>query len=486
MLDQARPEESANLDRHRKAELKQFMTPPPVARFMASLFSAAAPREARLLDAGAGRGGLCEAFLDRWISGGFAFQRVEVAAFEIDDTLRSQLVHVLEGFAARLPVDGQVFGNDFIEQAVNQLQFQTGRRFTHAILNPPYGKIGSHSRHRLLLRQAGIETVNLYSAFVALATALMEPGGQLVAIVPRSFCNGPYYRPFRAFMLERAAIRHMHLFTARDKIFRDDGVLQENMILLVERGGRQGDVVVSTSTDDSLADLAAHAHPFGRIVLPDDPEKFIHIPASRERGVIEQSTAFGHSLAEIGVEVSTGPVVDFRLREHLRGMPEPGTVPLLYPGHFAGPSVEWPKPGWKKPNALVLNPETRKWLYPNGFYAVARRFSAKEERRRIVANLVSPQAFDTDCLGFENHLNVLHRDKRGLPEDIARGLVTYLNATAVDEYFRRFSGHTQVNAADLRLMRYPSHEALAVLGKWARKQGGATQEQIDRKIESMA
>ena len=65
---------------------------------------------------------------------------------------------------------------------------------------------------------------------------MMEPGGQIVAIIPRSFCNGPYYKPFRDFVLERAAIRHLHLFDSRNKAFKDDDVLQENLILLLERG----------------------------------------------------------------------------------------------------------------------------------------------------------------------------------------------------------------------------------------------------------
>jgi len=88
-------------------------------------------------------------------------------------------------------------------------------------------------------------------------------------------------------------------------------------------------------------------------------------------------------------------------------------------------------------------------------------------------------------LGFENHLNVFHDDRHGLPEPLARGLVIYLNTTAVDEHFRRFNGHTQVNATDLKLMKYPSRDALIRLGMWAMRQGTLTQEQIDAKIGTL-
>ena len=267
ILDRVRLEASAKLNRQRKVELGQFLTPSSVAHFMASLFPASSVETARLLDAGAGVGSLSGSFLDRWASGGFSFQRVEATAYEIDDSLRRHLARTLEGYAARLNFGLHIQGTDFIEDAINQIQFHPRQRFTHAILNPPYKKIGSHTRHRLLLRHVGIETVNLYSAFVALAVLLMEPHGQIVAIIPRSFCNGPYYRPFREFLLKRVALRHMHLFRARDKAFKDDAVLQENIILFMECGGKQGDVTISTSTDDRFADYAEHIHHFDLYIL---------------------------------------------------------------------------------------------------------------------------------------------------------------------------------------------------------------------------
>ncbi len=433
---------------------------------MAGLFVPGRHTQCRLLDAGAGLGTLCAAFQERVEA--LNISNLHIEAFEQDESVWGELLAALSSAADRHNTRFEVIGGDFIEHALNRIQFGEGLPFTHAILNPPYKKIAGDSRHRLLLRQAGIETVNLYSAFVALALDLLVPGGQLVAIVPRSFCNGPYYRPFRERILSRSAIRRIHLFDSRDSAFKDDAVLQENVIVVLERGARQGEVVISTSTDDSFSDLALHDHPFERIVFPDDAERFIHVPKSPQRGVLEDLAGARCALPDIGVQVSTGPVVDFRLKRHLRNDPDVGTVPLLYPGHFSQHGVQWPKADFRKANAIVVDEESEKWLFPIGFYCVVKRFSSKEEVRRIVAHTVSPTSFPGMlALGFENHLNVFHAGKRGLDEAIARGLTVYLNSSAVDESFRRFNGHTQVNATDLKLMKYPSQATLAKLGAWA-------------------
>jgi predicted RNA methylase len=467
----------------RKAELGQFMTPPGIAAFMASLLPLQPGAACRLLDAGAGRGALARAFLERWEASGRGFDQVEVDAYEIDPDILPSLEAELSAWTRRVPVRARTVRGDFIDHAVRSLALGH-RPYTHAILNPPYKKISTRSHHRQALRHAGIETVNLYSGFVALAAALLQPGGLLAAIIPRSFCNGPYYLPFRRQLLGGAALRHLHLFASRDKAFKEDAVLQENVILLLERECAQGDVVVSTSTDGRFHDYAEHAFPFHEIVRPGDEQFFIHVPTSQKRTVLEQLHDVRFTLDELGLEVSTGPVVDFRLREHLRDMPEPGTVPLLYPGHFSGRALRWPKPGAKKPNAIAVNQSTRKWLYPNGWYAVVRRFSSKEEQQRVVACVVPPGTFpDASWLGFENHVNVFHSRKQGLPADLAHGVTAFLNTSAVDEQFRRFNGHTQVNATDLRSLRYPSREALLALGRWAGEQGAYDQAELDAQVE---
>ena len=495
-IDESRVALSQATGRARKSQLGQFFTPNSVARFMAGLFDRDSGRKCHLLDAGAGIGSLSAAFLVRCGSNDFSFEEILVDAFEIDKHLHRDLMANLAecrrlAEAQGVKIESTVRGDDFIYTAVQALGgymfADTLPKYTHAILNPPYRKIRSDSGYRTALRTIGIETVNMYSAFVALAVSLLDATyGQLVAIIPRSFCNGPYYRPFREYLLSHAQLSHVHLFNSRHMAFKDDDVLQENVIVKLRRGVDQSNVTVTTSNDDSFCDLVTHEWPFEQMVLPDDPERFIQIPTSSPRITVGSRAAHRFTLNELGVSVSTGPVVDFRLKEHLRDAPEADTVPLLYPCHVKGWHVDWPLRDGKKPNAIVCNDMTRKWLYPNGHYCVVRRFSSKEERRRIVASVIAPDDFaGFQWLGLENHLNVIHGGRKGLPDTLAQGLTVYLNSSVVDEEFRRFNGHTQVNATDLRRIRYPDRTSLIALGRWAMQREGHTQDDIDEQIERL-
>jgi len=175
-IEENRRQVSRNTEAKKKSQLGQFLTPQRIAVFMASLFSDQSGH-CRLLDAGAGIGSLSAAFLERWTAGELHFEDVDLVAFEIDPTLHPNLCHTFRQYASLDNFRVRIIGDDFIHASVGSL---TGDLFshsfppyTHAILNPPYKKLNSFSAHRLALRRVGIETVNLYSAFVALALAQM-------------------------------------------------------------------------------------------------------------------------------------------------------------------------------------------------------------------------------------------------------------------------------------------------------------------------
>ncbi len=474
-IGEGRPEFHSGDESSRRQELGQFLTPKPVADFMASLFEARW-RELNLLDAGAGTGALSAALVRRFCSQGRNLDRISITAYELDPSLIGPLHDTLSGCQrdcerAGISFSTTVFNEDFIEGAVPQVRGElfapNPPRFNAAIANPPYRKIRSDSMTRLTLRSAGIETGNLYAGFLALITNLLAEGGELVAITPRSFCNGPYFKPFRTGFLEKMSLRRLHVFDSRSAAFSEDEVLQENIIVhAVKDATKPEEVIVSSSSGEPNGSVSERKVAYSDVVSPGDADQFIHLVAdegqARARSAMSQLST---TLVDLGLSVSTGRVVDFRSKSFLRQQPGKGTVPLIYPCHFNGGFVHWPKASSRKPNAIVSSEETRDLLVPEGVYVLTKRFTSKEERRRIVACIYDPHQIPSPLVGFENHLNYFHIQGKGLPMDFAKGLAAFLNSTQVDVYFRQFNGHTQVNATDLRSLGYPTTEQLEHLGR---------------------
>jgi adenine-specific DNA-methyltransferase len=477
--------------RSRQAELGQFLTSTPVAGFMASMF-APLPRTVRLLDAGAGAGSLTAAFVSRCCENRDGVRAIDATLYEFDGEILDVLSETMHECEHRCSDVGirftfTIHPADFIQEMSARLAgdlFGTSPPvFDVAIANPPYRKIGTDSAERRALRSVGVETSNLYTGFIALIQRLLVPGGQLVGITPRSFCNGPYFRPFREDFLSQLELRRLHVFGSRQAAFREDSVLQENIIFHAVKGRNQpAELVISSSSGEHGGTITETVFPFAEIVHPRDPEKFIHIPSTAGHATAKETMdGLRTSLASLGITVSTGRVVDFRLKDALRIEPESGTVPLLYPCHFNGGTVHWPKIPARKPNAILDNDETRPWLVPSGVYLLTKRFTSKEERRRLVACMFDPDEVKTKWVGFENHLNYFHASGHGLERTLAVGLYAFLNSTVVDQYFRRFSGHTQVNATDLRTLAYPDRDTLQAMGR-EMKTPNLSQGEIDQLV----
>jgi adenine-specific DNA-methyltransferase len=477
--DILRLEANRHLEPERRSELGQFMTPEPVARLMAGMVEGG--ETVRLLEAGAGIGSLFAAAVEQLCDRKKKPSSITVTAFEIDESLASYIPQTFgmcrdECNAVGVAFAGEVKCEDFIAWAAEMLSsglFSTRGRpsFTTAILNPPYRKINSNGPERRMLREVGIETSNLYTAFLALVVMLLEPGGELVAITPRSFCNGPYFKPFREILLSQTSITHAHVFDCRKTAFKGDDVLQENIIFrAVKRVGLTGKVTISTSRASDDPDIVVREVDASAVISPDDPDRVIHIVQSElQSEVAHRVRSFQASLPDLGIQVSTGRVVDFRAKDALvQGLQVPKVkhAPLIYPGHFDAGSISWPRDG-KKPNYLLVDKTTQSLLVPSGTYVLVKRFSSKEEKRRISAAVCSPSMLDADNYAFENHLNYYHDNGAGMNTALAYGLAIYLNSGLVDAYFRQFSGHTQVNASDLRGLPYPAREVLERLGKEA-------------------
>lgn len=472
-VDLVRIDAGRRLDAQRQAELGQFMTPASTSRLMASMFEARGER-VRLLDAGAAVGSLTAAWVAEICGRSQRPKAVQLTAYELDPDLADRLRGTLRQCEhscgeAGIMCESTVHEEDFIEAGVRMVsgglfgpQLEC---FDAAILNPPYRKFSADSEQRQQLRQIGVETGNLYTAFLAITLKLLAPGGEIVAITPRSFCNGPYFKPFRKLLIDTVRLRRVHVFESRSKAFREDQILQENIIFHAVKDRATGCTVeISSSSGPDDEHLSVRDVPYDQVVRPDDLDFFIHLAGDEvQQKIATRMSSLPSSLSDLDLSVSTGRVVDFRAAKFLRKNPGPTTVPLIYPTHFCGGFVRWPKDS-KKPNAIEVMPGVDDLLVPSETYVLVKRFSAKEERRRVVAAVYDPRLVSCDRVGFENHLNYFHDSGQGLQQGLAKGLAVFLNSSLVDMYFRQFNGHTQVNATDLRSLPYPSREQLLSLG----------------------
>jgi adenine-specific DNA-methyltransferase len=456
----------SSIDPMGQSALGQYFTPFQAARIIANMPRLPEKSHIRVLDPGAGSGILTVALIER-LRKELPDATIELVVVEIDPALCPVLRETLADIEELGNVRTTLVTEDFISWALRSKD-----RFDLIVQNPPYSKMQNGSVNQRLLRQSGIIVPNIYAAFVALGVRLLAENGQQVSITPRSWMNGTYYSRFRSDLSLLVGIDSIHTFESRSKVFVDTGVLQEAIIVSMTLGKRPATVKVFSS-HDHRDDSSCRIVPYSDVVTDD----FIHVPASQkdETAVSWMNEKVQYSLADLGLNVSTGKVVDFRARDILHKVRIDGAWPMVHPGHIQSGRVIHPlgtkKAEWFQGSSEVAS----KFLLPPGSYVVIKRFSTKEERRRVVAGVWTSD----DAVAFDNKLNYVHQNGVGLDLAVAQGLATFLNSSFVDDYFRVFSGHTQVNATDLKQMSFPSLDQLRSLKSTTL----LTQESIDKAVE---
>ncbi|MCL2785040.1 MAG: Eco57I restriction-modification methylase domain-containing protein [Propionibacteriaceae bacterium] len=442
----------------------QYFTPEQAAALITDMPRLPDINPIRVLDPGAGSGMLTAAIIERLVNESPG-RRVEVTAVELDETLIPALERTAGlcqawALSRKADVTIHVVQGDVITDSLSLEAL-----FDLVVMNPPYLKLAAGSQARRTMESLGWDTPNLYTAFIAVGVEALKPSGQLVAITPRSFANGPYFGQFRKKLLRQVTINRLHTFESRSTVFSDTGVLQENIVFSATKAGEHGPVLI-TASRDHLGSVTERLIPYDELVSPVDPEEFIRITTddASEQATLAMS-GLPCTLTDLGLSVSTGRVVDFRARGNLTKEPCPDSVPLVYPANLRKGKVCWPRFIGKAQGFIVRNDDDRKALLPPGYYVLVKRFSAKEERRRIVAAMWAPERNGEVPVAFENHLNVFHIGGEGVDPELGWGLCLWLNTSIVDRYFRTFSGHTQVNATDLRSLRYPDAETLRHIGR---------------------
>ncbi len=477
----------------------QIFTPPKIASFMAGLFISQ-NKKIRILDPGAGTGVLIAGICDRFIQENRRNLEISIHVYENDKKVLPFLKSTLEACKLALtevdcPMDYQIFDNDFIlhhakiEQdgncSVYSLDLKT--RYDLIISNPPYYKLNKSSPEALALQKYVYGQPNIYAFFMLLSGMLLSETGEMIFITPRSFCSGLYYSKIRRWFLTTLTLDRLHLFETRKDLFVDDEILQENLIFHATSvlPTKEGKTFVSVSYDRQFTQYQELTVPSSDVAYCRGDDCYIRIPISKnDLKIIEIVDSWPQTLNTLGFEISTGPVVDFRALKHLRTTIENSNcVPLLWMHNIRGNDVEWSLDKNGKAKAIEVNPESKNLVVPTRNYVVLKRFTSKEQKKRVHAAVLNAEQFpEFEFIGLENHLNYIHKKRAAMTLDEAYGIAALLNTTIIDQYFRALNGNTQVNATDIRVVSMPDYEKIVAIGKLIRKRDSDSLSDCDEAI----
>ncbi len=489
----------ATRTQEQRKRLGQFLTPPSVARYMAHQLGPLQDGD-RILDPAIGSGVLACAVIERAISAEKP-PTLYLDGYEIDPDLAQAAREILTRVADEAAHHGvtlysQVHEKDFVlERAPMGPLFDVSSPsdfYDHIIANPPYFKLSRDDPRVQAVTGLVNGSTNIYTLFIALSLRLLHPSDrdgppkQACFIVPRSFCSGAYFEAFRRGFVRQAVPIAVHLFESREEVFERGDVLQENIILTFRsrRGGedREYHPYVFISTSRNAADLdvgpTGREVPFELFLAKRNGASFFRLPTGElDKAIVETMDSWEGLLDRYGLKVSTGPVVAFRAKAFLStdvGQVDAGqAVPLLWMQNVQAQTVEWPITKGNKPQAILLEANDKNLLVPLKNYVLLRRFSAKEERRRLVAAPLLVSSFDCRCrqVGLENHLNYVYRQDGDLTVAEAVGLSALFNSALIDRYFRVVNGNTQVNATDLRALPLPPMDVIERIGEQVLRAG---------------
>lgn len=463
-----------------------FGTPPAIAAFMAGLLGqSTAGKTLRVLDPGAGVGILSVAVCE-WLASRSSIKHSYFELWETDSRLAPVIRAMMDSCKESLRRHGHRMDyviriEDFILANARQTLFSDGPTptFDLAILNPPYYKVRKDSPHAREMAHVVHGQPNIYSLFMAAAAQLLLPGGRFIAITPRSYFNGPYFKRFRLWFFQRMTVRRIHVFESRLDAFRHDGVLQENVILVAEKEVSPNEVVLTSSEGRDFADIKQCSMPYRQVIADAKGDHVVRVTtAADDHGLLEALDRLPERLHSLDYSISTGPVVTFRATEFLRDRRSADTAPLFWM-HNVRPFMTRSLEKHGKPPHIVLSSASRRLLVPAKRYVLLKRFTAKEEKRRLVAGIIDPKDSYSNWVGLENHLNYIRGDRADLTKSEAWGLAAYLNSSIVDRYFRAVSGNTQVNAAEMRALPLPDKNAIVQIGIDMESAKDLTQAMID-------
>ncbi len=466
----------------------QFFTSKETAEYMASMFSdLGIKEEISILDAGAGSGILSCALLEK-VAQYSNIKKVKLVCYETDekilDILQKNLQLIKE--ESNYTLEYEIRMKNYITSQNLDFNGMIGRnqnpqKYDFVIGNPPYMKISKDALEVKVMPEICYGAPNLYFLFAAMGLFNLKQEGEMVYIIPRSWTSGAYFRKFRDYFLTQGKLEKIHLFGSRNKVFDQENVLQETIIIKIRKTDKIPDNVLMTSTvsNKDFSNCLELEVPYHIVVSGE--QKFVYLVTEKsELDVLKRINRWTTTLPDIGLRMKTGLTVDFRNQDILRNENEEGAVPLFYSQHIKDGTVFFPI---QKENEYVVTNQ-KGLLQKNKNYLFVKRFTAKEEKRRLQCGVYLAKKYPQyNMISTQNKINFIDGLVNELSECVVYGLYVIFNSSIYDTYYRILNGSTQVNSTEINAMPVPGIEIIQEIGKKLIKTKDLSESNCDKILE---
>ena len=474
-----------------RKKIGQFFTPTAIAEYMGSL-SNRRDETMHILDPGAGSGILSAAIIDVLLKT-TGLKQIELDLYEnnldIIPLLKNNLIYMQRAAQQHnIILNYSIIEENFI--TANHFAW-TGlipnEKYDVVISNPPYKKIGKNDFESCVMKDIVYGQPNLYFLFMAMGAHLLKENGEFIYIIPRSFSSGLYFTVFRNRFLRTMRITHLHLFTSRESISGDnDNVLQETVILRAVKSQEYfNSIKITESVGEDCINIINKNYADYDICVKQDNNSFLFFPTcEKDIKVLNFVNQWPSTLSKLGYKMKTGIVVDFRETEWMRRNDNDSAIPLLWAYNFRNHRIQFPVEVEGKPQYLINVPETKRLQMEKGNYVLLKRFTSKEEQKRLQCALLFESDFSKyENISTENHLNYITKIDGKMSKDEIYGLFIILNSSYLDRYFRILNGSTQVNANEINVIPFPAFDDIVQIGRKAISCTDLTQVNSDAILE---
>ncbi|MBI5726828.1 MAG: Eco57I restriction-modification methylase domain-containing protein [Ignavibacteriales bacterium] len=411
-----------------------------------------------VLDPGAGTG-LLACLMVEQIAQWYPDIAIHLVCYEIDPAIFPYLqksIEYLDKYINEIysPFSYELRNTDFILKQAHLFdkslpsKDKCNTKYHYIIANPPFFKLNEEDPRYPRAKKICSGQPNIYQLFLHAAAAMLARDGQMIFLIPRSFCSGGRFAEFRRRLLKKIQINEIELYAANTIDFGEDCLAHESVIIKASRKKSSVEeyaIFYSFVSGTKEKDIAAYQ------IQYNEKQNLLPMPQSAEDiAMLKSKKNPGQKLKKLGLEIKAGGVLRSEVQPYLTFETfASGTAPVLWynEGDTAGMLIKQGEEG--KPDYLLNIPETQHLFIPNKNYVFLRRYSTGKTGNKFSAYPHLSKDYKSTHIAPDKKLCYIQKREGELTATDVKKICDILNSEAMNRYVHMLYGNINLSMEEM-------------------------------------